>query len=198
MELIKSESIKEIAVALAVFHLKVGTIKKDAQNPFFKSSYASLSNILDSISVPLAESNLTFTQFPCGTNGLTTILIHTKSGEFIQSEYEMKPVKDDPQGRGSVITYQRRYALASILGLNIDDDDDGNTATHGGKTPEAAAEADLKWLNKWKDKAQTEITTEFQNCVKALKGGNYTIADVRKKYKVSKQVEAELTLAVNE
>jgi hypothetical protein len=41
----------------------------------------------------------------------------------------MKPAKEDPQAYGSVITYQRRYALGAILGLNIDEDDDGNKAS---------------------------------------------------------------------
>lgn len=41
----------------------------------------------------------------------------------------MKPVKDDPQAVGSAITYMRRYALGAVLGLNIDNDDDGNAAS---------------------------------------------------------------------
>ena len=104
----KSDSIKALATALQLFQVKVGKIKKDAKNPFFKSTYASLSNILDAIADPLAESGLAFSQLPEGDNGLTTILIHSESGEFVESTYMMKPVKDDPQGRGSVITYQRR------------------------------------------------------------------------------------------
>ena len=56
-----------------------------------------------------------------------------ESGEFIMETYQMKPVKNDPQGIGSSITYQRRYALGAVLGLNIDDDDDGNGAS-GNKT----------------------------------------------------------------
>jgi len=106
----KSESIKNIAQALIIFHVKVDTIKKDAKNPFFKSTYASLTNILDAINEPLIESGLAISQFPTGADGLTTILIHGESGEWISSTYEMRPVKDDPQGRGSCITYQRRYA----------------------------------------------------------------------------------------
>lgn len=127
----KSESIKNIAKALLTFHVKVETIKKDAANPFFKSKYASLSNILDGINQPLIESGMSFVQFPNGENGLITLLMHGESGEFIQCEYSMTPIKNDPQSRGSSITYQRRYALSSILGLNIDDDDDddGNAAT---------------------------------------------------------------------
>jgi hypothetical protein len=43
----------------------------------------------------------------------------------------MRPVKETPQERGSTITYQRRYALTAMLGLNVDDDDDGNNGTFG-------------------------------------------------------------------
>ena len=131
----KSESIKNIASALITFQVKVGKITKDATNPFFKSKYASLANIQDAIGEPLEEAGLSYMQFPDGIHGLTTIVMHGESGEWLQSTYTMKPVKDDPQGIGSCITYQKRYALAGALALNIDDDDDGNSATHGAATP---------------------------------------------------------------
>jgi hypothetical protein len=123
-----SESIKAIAAALVSFHKEVGKIGKDSKNPFFKSSYASLSNILDGINEPLVNNGLSIVQFPEGDNGLTTRLCHS-SGEWMESTYSMKPAKDDPQGRGSAITYQRRYAIGAILSLNIDADDDGNAAS---------------------------------------------------------------------
>lgn len=176
----KSENLQELAKAMILFQVKVESIKKDAKNPFFKSSYASLSNILDSIKEPLIESGLTILQFPTGEYGLTTLLIH-ESGEYIKSEYSMKPVKDDPQGRGSAITYARRYALASVLCLNIDEDDDGNTATFGGKNPEEAEDNNKLWLNKG--------TKEFENAKEKLNSGKITISDIRKHYKVSKEVE---------
>ena len=47
----------------------------------------------------------------------------------MEAQYEMIPSKNDPQGQGSVITYMRRYALGAVLGLNIDVDDDANTAS---------------------------------------------------------------------
>src|SRR5688572_2011490 len=128
----KSNSITALAKALVTFHVKVGKINKDTTNPFFKKKYASLSAILEAISEPLKEAGLVFSQFPSGDNGLTTILIHAETGEYIQSDYCMKPAKDDPQGRGSALTYQRRYALTAILGLNIDEDDDGNAASING------------------------------------------------------------------
>ena len=177
----KSESIKELTKALITFHVKVDTIKKDAKNPFFKSSYASLSNILDGTNDALIESGLTVAQFPEGDYGLETILMH-ESGEWIQANFTMRPVKDDPQSRGSALTYARRYALAAILSLNIDDDDDGNLATHGTSSPYENTEK--AWLN--------QGTPEFQKVVAYIKGGG-TIAAVKTKYKIRNEVESLLT-----
>jgi len=124
----KSESIKELATALCKFQSIVETIQKTATNPFFKSKYASLADILNVIRQPLDSCGLSFVQFPQGEYGLNTMLMHT-SGEWISCCYFMQPTKKDPQGAGSVITYQRRYALGAVLGLNIDIDDDGNKAS---------------------------------------------------------------------
>jgi hypothetical protein len=123
-----SESIKNLSEALVSFHKEVGKISKDSKNPFFKSKYASLSNILETIHDSLINNGLTVVQFPEGENGLTTRLCHS-SGEWMEATYSMRPAKDDPQGRGSAITYQRRYAIGAILSLNIDEDDDGNNAS---------------------------------------------------------------------
>lgn len=180
----KSESIKNIAAALMLFHLKVDKVKKDATNPFFKSKYASLPNVLEAICDPLDESGLAFSQFPNGENGLTTILMHAESGEYLMADYTMKPVKDDPQGKGSAITYQRRYALSAILGLNIDDDDDANMATHGGKTPAEAEDNNKPWLNK--------DSKEFAGAVEKIKAGKSSITALRAYFKISKAIEQEL------
>lgn len=125
----KSDSIVEISKALLNFQKSISKVTKDSSNPFFKSKYASLSIILDTIKKPLIDNGLVFTQFPVSENKLCTILIHTESGEYFEGTYKMTPSKNDPQGQGSVITYQRRYALGAILGLNIDEDDDGNKAS---------------------------------------------------------------------
>jgi hypothetical protein len=124
----KSTEIKNLATALNAFQGEVSKIAKTATNPFFKSKYASLSDILDVIREPLFNNGLSFVQFPKGKYGLETMLMHV-SGEWVSESYEMEPTKKDPQGAGSVITYQRRYALGAILGLNIDVDDDGNKAS---------------------------------------------------------------------
>jgi len=172
-----SPTIKSIAKALTTFHVKVDTIKKDAKNPFFKSSYASLPNILDAITEPLIECGLSIVQFPTGIDGLTTMLMH-ESGEWISAEYQMRPVKDDPQGRGSCLSYMRRYSLISVLFLNTDEDDDANLATHGRSNPD-----DKQWLN-----AGTE---QFKSALAYIQGGG-SIDKIKEKYKISKEVETKL------
>jgi hypothetical protein len=120
----KSPDIKNLAIALCAFQGEVETITKTATNPYFKSKYADLPDILAAIRLPLVNNGLSFVQFPKGKYGLETMLMHT-SGEWLSESYEMVPSKNDPQGAGAVITYQRRYALGAILGLNIDIDTDG-------------------------------------------------------------------------
>jgi hypothetical protein len=173
-----SESISNLAKSLILFHMKVDSIKKDAKNPFFKSKYASLSSIQDAITIPLAESGITITQLPDGEHGLTSILMH-ESGEFIMSTYQMKPVKNDPHGLGSVLTYMRRYSLLAILNLNVFDesDDDANRGT-------IVTKEDLQWLNKG--------TTEHEKVVAFMSSPDADINKVKMKYKLSKDMEKEL------
>ncbi len=135
----KSESIKELSAAMVKFTGMMTKVKKDATNPFFKNKYASLSNIIEATQKPLSECGLAVLQLPAGENQLTTMLIH-ETGEYIAETYTMKPAKNDPQGIGSAITYQRRYAMGAVLNLNIDEDDDANqaskqTVSPHGKTP---------------------------------------------------------------
>jgi hypothetical protein len=85
-------------------------------------------HILDEIQEPLEKSGLVISQFPDG-DGLTTMLIHSGSGEYLMAKYTMPVAKpNDPQALGSAISYSRRYAVSSILSLKIEDDD-GNKAT---------------------------------------------------------------------
>lgn len=140
--MITSQTTQQITKALLGFQKVVSKIKKDAKNPFFKSDYATLSNILEGIKDPLIENGLTFVQFPDGVNGLTTRLMH-ESGEWMEATYSMTPAKNDPQGLGSAITYQRRYSLGAVLGLNIDVDDDGNAASVKGEKSNRQTTEDL-------------------------------------------------------
>lgn len=124
----KSDSIQKLMVAVGKLQAECIKIKKDSTNPHFKSKYASLPTILDEIQPILTKHELAYTQIP-EDNKIITLLMHTPSGEWIESEYQLNSTQQTPQAIGSAITYARRYSLTSTLGLNIDDDDDGNAAS---------------------------------------------------------------------
>lgn len=128
----RSENVSELAKSLIAFQQEVQDPRKDESNPFFKSKYVTLDNLINSVRPVLSKHNLAFLQIP-SNNGdfitIKTILMHS-SGEYIEAdELRLHPVKNDPQGMGSAITYGRRYALQSILGIAWEEDDDGNAAS---------------------------------------------------------------------
>ena len=179
----KSNEINELAKGLILFHVKCEGIKKDAKNPFFKSTYASLPKIIEAITEPLAESGLALTMFPIDENSLYCLLMHT-SGQWIEATYTMKPVKDTPQDKGSCITYARRYCISSILNLQIDDimsDDDGNKASGKNEVKVELKKDDGKlWLNK--------STPEYQKAIDYLNTGGL-VMKIEEKYKLSKEMK---------
>jgi hypothetical protein len=119
----RSPSITNLTQGLAKFHAMVGRISKDAKNPFFKSNYASLPHIITEISEPMEKAGLVIAQFPDG-DGLTTMLIHAETGEYLSATYTLQVVRqNDPQAQGSALSYARRYGLTSVLNLAISDDD---------------------------------------------------------------------------
>lgn len=123
------ENITEIYKALDKFRENCPEIKKTRHNTFFKSNYAALEDILPVIQKTMKEVGLTVFQVPLTGNSLKTTIIHLETGESIQGKMDMPLAKQDPQGAGSAITYMRRYALVTMLGLNIEEDDDGNAAS---------------------------------------------------------------------
>jgi len=122
----KSDTIGELARALIEVQKVLEGAKKDAINPFFKAKYADLSSVWDACRKPLGENGLAVTQTLDFTDGagvvVETTLLHS-SGEWISGRLCVTPVKNDPQGIGSAITYARRYSLAAIVGICPEDDD---------------------------------------------------------------------------
>jgi len=135
----RSASITKLAQSLVLFQSEVEAIKKDAENPFFKSKYAPLESIIAGIREPLKKAGLAVTQWPVGEDRLTTILVH-ESGEYLSGTAKMSPKDHTPQGQGSAITYMRRYSLGAVLNLATEEDDDGNEASK----PQAAGNGNGK------------------------------------------------------
>jgi len=130
----KSDSIKELAIALNKAQAAMSGAVKDANNPFFKSKYADLGAVVKAVKEPFADNGLSYTQFPIedgGRIGVETILMHT-SGEWMSNSFTVNLTKQDAQGAGSAITYCRRYALQAIAGIPSEDDD-GNHASKQAK-----------------------------------------------------------------
>ena len=124
----KSDSLNELATALAKAQGQIQGAVRDSQNPFFKSSYADLASVWEACRKPLTENGLSVVQLPRAVGELIeveTLLLHV-SGQFVSEVLAARPVKADPQGVGSVISYLRRYALAAIVGVyQVDDDAEG-------------------------------------------------------------------------
>lgn len=130
-----SQEISEIASALAKAQGAMKPASKDKDNPFFKKKYADLESCWDACRIPLSSNGLSIVQpVSVGENGeiiITTLLMHI-SGQWIKDALHLKPVKSDPQGIGSVITYGRRYGLMGMVGI-APAEDDGEAAMGRGE-----------------------------------------------------------------
>lgn len=130
-----SETTKMIFKAMCQFRKQLKQPLKDADNPFFKSKYVPLENIVSVIDDAINGTGLSYTQEVIYTeNGsiMTQTIITHESGEYIIIDGSMmKPTKQDPQGIGSTITYGRRYSLSLAFGIASDIDDDGNAGSSG-------------------------------------------------------------------
>ena len=165
---------KEININEKLFNLQqeIGTVSKDASNPFYKSKYFDINSLIKQLQPLLKKHRLLLLQ-PIEEDMVVSKLICVDGTGATISGLKL-PVIADPQKLGSCITYYRRYTLASLLGLQAVDDD-ANLGS--GKI----VEVELAWLN--------ANTPQFNKVKKALQEGTATIADVRTKYKVSKKVE---------
>lgn len=162
----KSDTLSKLAPALVDAQASMAGATKSAANPFFKSKYANLEEVIKVVKDAFAKNGLSFVQFPVseeGHAGVETIIIH-ESGEFISNQFLLKCAKSDPQGMGSAITYARRYGLQSACGIPSEDDD-GNAASVP-MTKEKAIElltqaADEPTLRKaWKQISTEEVAKD--------------------------------------
>ena len=112
---------------LLEFKASVGAVKKDGNNPYHKSKYATIESVLETLEQPLKEKGLGFVQCPMET-GLKTIVFSEDDTNTIESFIPYIGATD-MQKLGSAITYARRYALVSMFGLE-QEDDDGNLASN--------------------------------------------------------------------
>jgi len=128
-----SPTLNLLGNALAKAQGKMKAAKKDSDNPYFKSRYADLAEIVDTAREVLSENGLSVVQRILTTGKdmyLHTMLLHS-SGQWINSVMPITPVKTDVQAVGAYITYLRRYMFSSMCGVvsaDFVEDDDGEGA----------------------------------------------------------------------
>jgi hypothetical protein len=176
----KTQEQKSLFKSLAAFQQEVPVIHKETKG--YGYSYADLPTIFDKINPLLAKHNLGFTQ-PIMGNCVKTIIFHTETGETIESLTEIPQGvqlkgMNDFQVLGSAITYIRRYALSSILGLVTDKDTDA--AGEQTKPSKPILKADTEHFGK---------AVEY-----LMKGGS--IDAIKAKYEVSQEVETKLIKSI--
>ena len=145
-----SAQIDELSTALSKAQGLIEGAKKDAANPFFKSKYADLASVWDACRAALAVNGLAVIQSPAaeGTRvSVDTLLTHS-SGQWVAGTVSVTAKEDSPQAIGSAITYLRRYALQSFVGV-APEDDDANAASAKSHTVKAAPVVEPKGYSEW-------------------------------------------------
>ena len=150
----------DLTKKLLEFQKQISVIKKDAKNPHFKNTYATLKQVLSEVKPILNEVGLLLTQ-PIDERGIGTVIT---DGKDSISSFIPLPQGLAPQPLGSAISYFRRYTICSLLALEIDDDDAQLTTT-------------------------TKPIATKENIEKA-KNGNFTIQQIKQHYTVTKEMEA--------
>lgn len=129
MSILHSESLSRLAPALLAAQKELKNPAKDAKGQVRGRSdykYLSLGGLIDDTRETLNKYGIAISQHPNGDGTVarvTTLLLH-ESGEWIESDAACALVDADPQRLGGVISYLRRYAWQSVIGVCADDDDD--------------------------------------------------------------------------
>ena len=137
---------KELFKALGQFREQVSAVKKDADNPFYKSKYADLNSILEVIKDPLKQSWIAISHNCKHTESgfiVVTTLAHIESGEHIESEFPV--FWNKPQEIWSSMSYARRYNLLALLDIPTEDDD-GQKANEAPRI-QKEVQQEKKWLH---------------------------------------------------
>lgn len=169
---------KDIYQVMLECQKKIMAIKKDAVNPHFKNTYATLSQILSEVKPVLNEFGLLLTQPIIDGKVITTI--HYGSSH-VASEIKL-PENISPQQVGSAITYYRRYTLASLLSLEMEDDD-GNGSNPPIPNNNTEKKDERPWLS---DK-------QFTSALNRIKAGEKNLFDqINSEFRMKKEYREQL------
>lgn len=129
----QTENLSELILAMVNFNNEFQNTKlvKDGKNDHLKNKYLTLDNILNTVRPILTKHGLLIVQALAGDYLITSI--YHVSGQYIQSEMPFHPMSGNKgtnalQELGGGITYAKRYAISAMLGISVDQDDDGQSS----------------------------------------------------------------------
>lgn len=179
----KSESIAALSAALAKAQAEIENASKTANNPHFKSKYADLAEVLNTVRPVMSRHGIAIVQMPSFESGLASVetLMTHSSGEWISNICSAPVSKQDAQGVGSAITYLRRYSLAAFAGI-AQEDDDANAAVGQRQAPAPAKPAEKPSLP----------DDRFRAACDAIASGKTSVQIVRSRYALTAEQDNEL------
>ena len=165
-----SESLKELAPALAKAQGEIKHATEASRNDHFGSSYAALTQVWDAVREPLGKYGISVSQWPCaedGAVGVETFLLHT-SGEWMLGCLMIPVERKNAHGVMSAITYAKRGMLSAVCGVVSEADDDGNAANDA-PPPKPAKKAAAKQAGPVKlKKVDKPEPFDFEKASKAI------------------------------
>lgn len=122
--------------ALVKAQSEINHAVQDAANPFFKSDYASLKEVIDSVKGHLNDNGIYMQQvshdMPHGCCVETVFYGH--GGSLSSGKVSIPATKNDPQMFGSALSYAKRYSLQMACAIATQkEDDDAEKAMLGTK-----------------------------------------------------------------
>jgi hypothetical protein len=144
--------------------MSIEKVKKNANNPHFKKSYADINALLEAVEPILHENGLLLIQ-PIWDGILYTVIIDIETGELVDSWLKL-PDNLDPQKMISATTYFRRATLQSLLALQSVDDD--------GESIKAATKPTL-------------TDDRFKEALKSIESGKYTAEKLKSEFLLTNQ-----------
>ena len=155
-----------------LLNVKSVWIKLQRDTKAFNYKYATLDQIQSKLWDVLQAQKLVIIHF-IKENKVITQIRDVESTDFIESEIELITTK--PQDKWSEITYYRRYNLLSLLDLEVEDDDWKKAQDSEWVTEDNSVE--LPWIWDKNIDNLSDLIADWKT---------FTMADIRKKYKVSK------------
>lgn len=149
---ISSIEIGKITEALSKAQGSIENALKDSKNPFYKSNYADLSSIMAATKIPLSQNNLSFSSSIVQDEGINLLIctLSHSSGEWFRSYMPLMMAKQDMQQLGAAISYARRFCLAALCHVGVEENDGEGCIDR--KTGEVEKPKEVKYLDEARKK----------------------------------------------